>query len=278
LEINYCCPYWGSEQSGIASFFDRLKTASYNGVEIFLNDNAEFVSEFIAELENVIDSNSSFRFIAQHIAPLQPGSVKNYIDEFERQLLNLTHLQPDFINSHTGKDFFSFDDNCRVIEAAMNISSKTGVRILHETHRGRFSFHSASLIPYLKRFPEMELVGDFSHFCTVSESLLQDQKEIINQIIPYVSHIHARIGHEQAPQVNDPFAPEWEKYLTLFEGWWEEIISQKKEKGWNSFTITPEFGPSPYMPLLPFTQQPIGNQWEINYKMMRHLKMIFDNV
>jgi ribosomal protein S17E len=278
LEINYCCPYWGSEQLSIASFFDRLKTASYNGVEVFLNNNTEFVTEFIAKLEDVTDSNSSFRFIVQHIVPIQSGSVKNYIDEFEKQLLNLTHLQPDFINSHTGKDFFSFDDNCRVIEAAMNISSKTGVRILHETHRGRFSFHAASLIPYLKRFPEMELVGDFSHFCTVSESLLQDQKEIINQIIPYVSHIHARIGHEQAPQVNDPFAPEWKNNLTMFEGWWQDIIAQKKEKGWNSFTITPEFGPSPYMPLLPFTQQPIGNQWDINYKMMRHLKTIFDDL
>ena len=247
-------------------------------MEIFLGDNIEFVTEFMAELEKAIDSNSSFKFIIQHIAPHQPGSVKNYIDEFERRLLKLTDLKPDFINAHTGKDFFSFDDNCKVIEAAMNISSKTGVRVLHETHRGRFSFHSASLIPYLNLFPEMELVGDFSHFCTVSESLLQDQKKIINQIIPHVSHIHARIGQEQAPQVNDPFAPEWENHLTLFEGWWAEIIAQKKEKGWSGFTITPEFGPSPYMPLLPFTLQPIGNQWNINQKMMHHLKKVFNGL
>ena len=255
-----------------------MKTASYDGVEIFLNDNIDLASELITELEDVIESNSSFKLILQHIVPHQPGSINNYIDEFEKQLLKLTDLKPAFINSHTGKDFFSFEDNCKVIEAAMNISSKTGVSVLHETHRGRFSFHSASLIPYLNLFPEMELVGDFSHFCTVSESLLQDQKDIINQIIPHVSHIHARIGHEQAPQVNDPFAPEWENNLILFEGWWKEIISQKKEKGWKYFTITPEFGPSPYMPLLPFTQQPIGNQWDINYKMMHHLKNIFDDI
>lgn len=37
-------------------------------------------------------------------------------------------------------------------------------------------------------------------------------------------------------------------------------------------TITPEFGPAPYMPLLPFTQQPLGNQWEINRKMMERLQ------
>lgn len=272
MQINYCCPFWGSEQSGVTSFFDGVKAAYYNGVEVFLNNDIEFVTEFIAEVEDAIDSDKTFTFIIQHIAPFQPGPVKNYITEFERQLKKLTEYKPHFINSHTGKDFYSFDDNCRIIEAAMNISSKTGVRILHETHRGRFSFHAASLIPYLKKFPDMELVGDFSHFCTVSESMLQDQEEIIREIIPHVSHIHARIGYEQSPQVNDPFAPEWQNHFALFEKWWQQIIQHKKQSGWNSCTITPEFGPAPYMPSLPFTQQPIGNQWEINYKMMQRLK------
>lgn len=275
MQINYCCPFWGSEQSGIASFFDRLKTASYTGVEVFLNDDIDFVTEFMAEVEDAIDVNNSFTFIIQHIAPYQPGPAKQYIAEFEKRLIQLTAYKPDFINSHTGKDFFSFDENCRVIEASLNISVKTGVRIFHETHRGRFSFHAASLIPYLKKFPELELVGDFSHFCTVSESMLHDQEEIIQQIIPHISHIHARIGHEQAPQVNDPFAPEWKNHFTMFEKWWQQIIQHKKQTGWKNFTITPEFGPAPYMPSLPFTQQPIGNQWDINYKMMHHLKTIF---
>jgi sugar phosphate isomerase/epimerase len=272
LQINYCCPFWGSEQSGVAFFFDRLKTASYDGVEVFFNDDIDFVTEFIAEVEDAIDANNNFTFIIQHIAPYQPGAVKIYIEEFKKRLIKLTEYKPHFINSHTGKDFFSFDDNCRVIEAALNISNKTGARILHETHRGRFSFHAASLIPYLKKFPEMELVGDFSHFCTVSESLLPDQEEIIQQIIPHVSHIHARIGHEQAPQVNDPFAPEWKNHFLQFEKWWRQIIQNKKEAGWKNFTITPEFGPAPYMPALPFTQQPTGNQWDINFRMMQHLR------
>jgi sugar phosphate isomerase/epimerase len=272
LHINYCCPFWGSEQSGVASFFDKIQAASYNGVEVFFADNSDFVLKFIAAVEEAIAANNRFTFIIQHIPPYQPGPVKEYISAFEKQLLKLTEYKPHFINSHTGKDHFSFDDNCRVIEAALNISSKTGVRVLHETHRGRFSFHAATLIPYLRKFPELELVGDFSHFCTVSESMLQDQEEIIQQIIPHVAHIHARVGHEQAPQVSDPFAPEWEDHFTLFEKWWQQIVQHNKEKGVNEFTITPEFGPAPYMPALPFTQQPVGNQWEINYKTMQRLR------
>jgi hypothetical protein len=142
----------------------------------------------------------------------------------------------------------------------MNISAKTGVRILHETHRGRFSFHAASLLPYLNKFPEMELVGDFSHFCTVSESMLEDQETIINQIIPFVSHIHARVGFEQAPQVNNPAAPEWNNHVNQFIQWWQAIV------------ISPEFGPEPYMPVQPFSQIPLSNQWDNNVYMMNILK------
>jgi hypothetical protein len=72
--------------------------------------------------------------------------------------------------------------------------------------------------------------------------------------------------------VNDPFAPEWKNHFALFERWWQQIVDFKKEKGSKHFTITPEFGPAPYMPAMPFTKQPLGNQWEINEKMMRHLK------
>lgn len=253
-------------------FVDKVLSAEYDGIEISLPPSTNtFTRIFIKMLEDVKNKNPAFIFIPQQLTSPENDNVESYISRMEKSLLELIAYQPSFINSHTGKDYYSFDDNCKVIEAALNISTKTGIRILHETHRGRFSFHAASLIPYLKKFPELELVGDFSHFCTVSESMLQDQEEIIEMIIPHVSHIHARIGCEQAPQVNNPAAPEWQNHFALFEKWWQQIIQCKKENGVNEITITPEFGPSPYMPSIPFTQQPLGNQWEINYKMMQRL-------
>ena len=61
------------------------------------------------------------------------------------------------------------------------------------------------------------------------ERLLQEQEEILQQIIPHVSHIHARVGHEQGPQVNNPAAPEWKLHVDQFIIWWQKIISIKKE-------------------------------------------------
>jgi len=230
-------------------------------------------ADFLQQIEKVRTTNPDFFFVLLQLTfPDKNETIESHISQMQKKLEQLARLNPMFINSHTGRDFFSFDDNCRAIEAAMNFGEKNNVRILHETHRGRFSFHASTLIPYLKRFPEMELVGDFSHFCTVSESMLSDQQDIIHQIIPHVAHIHARIGFEQAPQVNDPSAPEWKEHVEQYFVWWKNILMHKKKSGTTLFTITPEFGPEPYMPVTPFTKIPLSNQWNNNTYMLQLLK------
>lgn len=274
MQIKYCCTYWGSENDRPEVFVDKVLAAGYEGIEISLPALTDkFTEVFIEEIECIMQSNHEFLFIAQQITSADNCSVNDYITKVKNNLMELSLFRPSFINAHTGKDYFSFDDNCRLIETALNVSSKTGIRILHETHRGRFSYHAASLLPYLQKFPEMELVGDFSHFCTVSESMLEEQEEMIQQIIPHIAHIHARVGHEQGPQVNDPFAPEWENHFKIFEKWWEAIVQHKEQNNTQTFSITPEFGPLPYMPSMPYTKQPLSNQWDLNIKMMRHLKI-----
>ncbi|HLA55188.1 MAG TPA: hypothetical protein VK623_03750, partial [Flavobacterium sp.] len=96
--------------------------------------------------------------------------------------------------------------------------------------------------------------------------------EMFEAILPNVAHLHARVGFEQAAQVNNPFAPEWNEHLAVFLDWWKAIIAYRIKKGSRVFTITPEFGPAPYMPLLPFSREPVANQWEINVKMKDYLQ------
>ena len=272
MNIKYSCTYWGCEKDDANTFVDKVLAGGYDGVEIYLPTQSVFTEQFIAKLENIVLRKPDFIFIALQLSAPVNETVDSYISRMEKELLELAAYQPKFINSHTGKDYYSFDDNCKVIEAALNISSKIGIRILHETHRGRFSFHASTLLPYLEKFPELELVGDLSHFCTVSESLLDDQENILQQIIPHISHIHARVGTEQSSQIANPFAPEWNTHLNKFTGWWQKIIEVQADKGLLDFTITPEAGPIPYMPTMPFTQQPLANQWDINVQMKNYLK------
>jgi len=265
MKILYSCPYWGSESLAPSSFVNNAIAEGYNGVELFLQPPDKQTADFMDVIDNVRKQYPDFYFIALQLVFPAKESVNDYIKKMERNLANISSFNPLFINSHTGKDYYSFDDNCRVIEAAMNFSAKNNVRILHETHRSRFAFHTATLLPYLQKFPEIELTGDLSHFCVVSESMLEDQEEILEKIFPHITHLHARVGYEQGPQVNDPKAPEWNTHVNRFVNWWQQIIALKQKAGQQHFTITPEFGPFPYMPVLPFTQEPTSLQWDNNF-------------
>ncbi len=275
MNILYSSTYWGSESLSPEKFINKTIGDGFNGVELFLQPPDETTNLFMSAIDAVKMMNNDFYFIALQLVFPAKESVTDYIKKMERNLAYISSLNPLFINSHTGKDYYSFDDNCRAIEAAMNFSAKNNIRILHETHRSRFTFHTATLLPYLEKFPEMELTGDLSHFCVVSESMLEDQEEILDRIYPHISHLHARVGYEQGSQVNDPKAPEWNSHINRFINWWHQIINLKQKAGQKVFTITPEFGPVPYMPVMPYTKEPMSIQWDNNLFIKKLLQSKF---
>lgn len=271
MKIKYLCTYWGCENLSPKEFLAKVISEGYTGVEINLPADKNFINEFSSELNKIRETViPDFIFIAQQVLDHKIETADGYLKRIVDRLDFLFSLRPDAINSHTGKDFFEFNDNCRIIEITEQMSKKYNIPVLHEIHRGRFSFHLKTLFDYIGVFPDLKLIADFSHFCTVSESLLFDQADDLRKLYPNIHHIHARVGSSQSPQVNHPFAPEWKENLDLFVSWWQNIIDLNKNKGY--FTITPEFGPFPYMPQEPFTQNPLSNQWEVNIEMKNYLQ------
>ena len=123
----------------------------------------------------------------------------------------------------------------------------------------------------MEKIPELRVTFDVSHWCNVHESLLADQPETIEMTLQRVDHIHARIGHPEGPQVNDPRAPEWEAAVKAHLAWWDKVVDLKKQKG-DTLTVLTEFGPPDYMPTLPYTLQPLADQWAVNVYMMHLLR------
>jgi sugar phosphate isomerase/epimerase len=273
MQIKYCCTYWGCEQLSAKAFLQKAVADGYEGVEINFPEEDGFVAEFLAELAHLRKTtHPNFIFIAQQVLSNQNETVNGYIERLTNRLAFLITLKPDYINSHTGKDFFEFSDNCKIIEITQQLSKSSGIPIWHEIHRGRFSFHLKTLLNYIEVFPKIKLIADFSHFCVVSESDLADQQDLLRKLYPHIRHIHARVGFEQSPQVNHPFAPEWESYLERYLNWWKQIIAKQQSRQLECLTITPEFGPFPYMPQEPFTQKPLSNQWEVNLQIKDYLQ------
>jgi hypothetical protein len=179
--------------------------------------------------------------------------------------------RPLYINCHSGRDFFSHEQNQTFIDHTDKLSKQTGIKICHETHRSRILFAAPVARYYLEKNPGLRVTFDVSHWCNVSESLLADQAETIALTLPRVDHIHARIGHPEGPQVNDPRAPEWEATVKAHFDWWDKIVEEKKKSG-DRLTILTEFGPPTYMPVLPYTMEPLADQWAINVHMMQLLR------
>lgn len=270
MQIQFLYPYWGKETWSPLDFLSFVKAKGFNGVEINFSQDETIANEFYALLSKEREDNPGFIYVGQQVLGSQQETPQEYLSRALERLEYVAQFEPNFINSHTGKDHFSFSDNCKIIEAIENFASKCGIPIYHEIHRGRFTFHSTSTLTYLEVFPNIQLVGDFSHWCVVSESLLQDQKEVIERVIPNITHLHARVGTEQASQVSDPFAPEWSDHLVRFTALWKSVVKYHQPK--NSFTITPEFGPFPYMPQAPYTKQSLADQDLLNIRMKDHLK------
>lgn len=247
-----------------------MKQAGYDGVEM----NIPADPGFGARLRELLEQNGLL-LIAQQYLPPAVESPEVYTRKMEAYLERLATFRPLFINSHTGKDYYGFDTNCRIIERAEEIGARAGIPVLHEIHRGRFSFSTFSIRPFFEKFPDMHIIADFSHWCCVSETYLDDQPEIMEEAIRRSSHIHARVGHTEGPQVPHPEAPEWREALDKHLAWWDAIIEYQKGLGREQFTISPEFGAIPYLPTLPFTNQPVAAQWDLNTGMMELLRRRF---
>jgi sugar phosphate isomerase/epimerase len=192
--------------------------------------------------------------------------------ELERGIAAAQSAGAELVNVHSGRDWWEFDQGCRFFEEALDIGAASGTRVVHETHRGRLLFHPAITARYLNKFPELELTADFSHWTCVCESMLQDQEEAVRLAARRTAHLHARVGHEQGPQVPDPRAPEWATYLERFESWWDMVILANETRDEAVLRVDPEFGPPHYMQTLPYTAQPVADLWDVCLDMTDRLR------
>lgn len=261
LEVYY--PWWGSESLPHQDFAAKVADAGYVGVEAFLSEQVDS-QKFRTSLDK-----KGLKYIAQHALTLDPN-FKSHRETHTDRLQRLANLEPVFLSSQTGRDIFSYEQNKELIEIASDIGSETGVPIFHETHRGRFSFAAHVTRCYLEDIPELKLTVDISHWCTVAESMLEDQEEAVHLALSRAEHLHARVGFAQGPQVIDPRAPVWEHEVERHLTWWEQVARRMSAEGRSAMTVTVEFGPVPYTAVHPATGEPILEQWEAN-QAIRHL-------
>ena len=266
FQLKVLATSWGFQGSADA-FCAKVKLEGYDGIEAWWPTQQKDADELFAALKKY---NLEVGFLVAGHESNYAAHLGSFKEMVTAAATNKSQ-RPLFINCHSGKDYFSFEENKAIVDFTLELSKQTGIKICHETHRSRMLFAAPVAKTFLQKIPGLRITFDVSHWCNVSESLLADQQETVNLAIQRTDHIHARIGHSEGPQVNDPRAPEWEPAVKAHFSWWDAIVAIKKQQG-ELLTVLTEFGPPDYMPTLPYTRQPLADQWAINVHMMNLLR------
>ncbi len=253
---------------GFAGSFDefcaKAKATGYDGIEVWLPGNEADRDA----LFNAIDKHGlAFGFLAGS----GESDFQKHYDQFQKAVETAASFKPLYVNCHSGRDYFTFDQAKSIINYTTRYSQSSGVKIYHETHRSRILFAAHVARTFIEALPDLRLTLDISHWCNVHESLLADQQETVALALSRTDHIHTRVGHAESPQITDPRAPEWKNAVDAHFAWWDQVVKNKIDRG-EVLTMTAEFGPPDYMATVPFTHQPLVDLWDVNAYMLQTCK------
>lgn len=240
---------WGMTQGAtLADKLRLIREAGYDGVEcpVMIDDAGAWRAMVEAEgLYNIVQ--------------IFPATGAEFAAECRRAVTAGARL----ITSQSGRDKKTWEEGGAFFREALAVERDLPVAVAHETHRGKLLYAPWVAARYLRAFEGLRVLADFSHWCCVCESLLEDVADDVALACARAIHIHARVGHEHGPQVSDPAAPEYARHLAAHEAWWDAILAARAAAGAEAMTLTPEFGPPGYMPTLPHTGQPVADLWRV---------------
>ncbi len=201
--------------------------------------------------------------------PASGSSVEDHLRVFQDQVLHAYDIDnTEFVNAHSGNDYWTFDQAEEYFEAALEFQDEQGLEVFHEGHRKRFLHSPWVARDFVRdRCPDIKLTADLSHWINVAETDTSDPvlTEVIADLAPRFYHVHCRVGYDHGPQVADPRAPEWMPYTEGHERWWDLIWAAAAERGDTVTTFTPEHGPPNYQQTLPYTRVPLADIWDVNH-------------
>jgi Xylose isomerase-like TIM barrel len=263
FSLKFLATNWGFEGTW-DQFCEKAKKAGYDGFEAWAPGDEKGRNEMQAAAAKY---GLSYGLL---VGAGDSDPTKNKT-ALEAQMKFALPMKPLFFNCHSGKDYFSQEQAIGILDMANKIGKAAGIPVYHETHRGRICYAAPVTKALMEKLPDLRLTLDISHWCCVHESLLEEQTETVAMALSRTDHIHSRVGHQEGPQVTDPRAPEWASALKAHLAWWDKVVEMKVKAG-QGLTVLTEFGPPNYLPTVPYTLQPLADQWGINVYMKDLLK------
>ncbi|WNR46259.1 sugar phosphate isomerase/epimerase family protein [Paenibacillus roseipurpureus] len=265
MEMKWLKSVWGMGGS-MEEQFAAIAEAGYDGIE----------SPLPLEKDEQLFRSLLEAYNFKYAAMIFTGD--DHLATFRYGLEAAARFDPLVIVAHSAKDAMPYEEQLHFYKEAVRMERYYGISVGHETHRGRAMFTPWVTSKLLQEVEDLRITADFSHWCCVCESLLEHHHQAVQLACQRTIHIHGRVGHAQGPQVPDPSAPEYANELQVHLGWWMEILSERRSEGASIMTFTPEFGPSPYMPTIPHTKQPVADLFHICRWTKDHVRQVWNQL
>ena len=280
-----------------------LVNAGYTGIEASLADLGRTPSERLAFSHKVHDAglklivgvysswcdyNDNTRYDLHSPPLVQAHRIRN-------EIIEATNLGATKINAHSGSDGWTEYESYCYFEQIENWRCNNdlhlipGVTLCHETHRGRPLGSPWVTDRLLQQLPELRITSDYSHWVISCEryfghqdhqSVDECEKEVLRRVANNVDHIHARVGTTQSPQIVDIRDNRSTSNITsihAFTDYWIMIRNVMIAKGEMEMSVTPEYGPLPYTPCHPFTDdQPLSDVWDVTEAAAVHVRDLLE--
>lgn len=223
-----------------------------------------------------------------HAPPLvQAGRLRD-------EIIEAADLGAAKINAHSGSDGWTEDESYCFFEQIENLRCKgdlrllPGVRLSHETHRGRPLGSPWVTDRLLRRLPGLRLTSDYSHWVVSCEryfghhhhhgSFSDEEKEVLQRVAHRVNHIHARVGTTQSPQIGDIRDRSTSSITSIraFTDHWIMIRDIMLARGETEMSVTPEYGPMPYTSSHPFNELPLSDVWDVTEAAAAHVRDLLE--
>jgi hypothetical protein len=254
---------WGYRASK-AQAWDELLAAGFDGMEARLPLDVAERRECAAFLASNHVPYIATVFTAYDVLPAQSAPPAEHLDDLRRKLEWAAALNPRFVNVLAGNDRWPLNQQVAFFGALLELAASQALPVLVETHRARSLFNPWVTLELIRQLPALRFTSDISHWVVCCERLLDDPADDLSPFVERVSHIQARVGYDQGPQVAHPAAPEYANALTFHQHHWEAVWRAQRARGETVTTLTPEFGADGYLHHLPFTDVPVADLWAVN--------------
>lgn len=283
-ELRLIKTLWGIDDPLSPELLKSIKEEGYHGIEVirlaWLFDKELLVQSLNeAELSVVCQIHTSGGYLIDN-EYIYCGAydVAVHQEDFKTQLVECKHLigmvdKGGFINVHAGVDAWSKTEALEFLEYCLNEIEQTvpETTVTFETHRQRLfgsPFQTRELLssPSLAK---LKLNADLSHWYCACERVFNPKEDrdktwwpdLVKAMAGHCEYIHARLGWAQGPQMADPSAPECDAERNLQVEVWKQLIRAQLGRDAPTVSIycSPEYGPPPYLPVKPHSQEPVAS-------------------